>query len=154
MYFLSRKLIVLCLLISTFIFAASEVMANDKALYFDFKSNPVVHELTDKISMQFVTSSQFTVIQWNVKAGGKLLPIHSHVNEQVTRVLVGDVEVRTGNDVYIMRAGDVMIFPSNVTHGFIALTDAVIYEQQTPIRKDFLEEGFIERLSELLKRNQ
>ena len=47
-----------------------------------------------------------------------------------------------------------MVFPAYVTHGFTATTDAVMYEQQTPIRQDFLQPGFIEKLSEYLKQNQ
>ncbi len=103
--------------------------------------------------MRFTTSSQFTVIQWNLKKGAKL-PQHSHLNEQVIRILEGNVEAQTGDQVFHLHAGDVMIFPPNVTHGFIATTDAMMYEQQTPIRQDFLQPGFIEKLSEYLKKNQ
>lgn len=156
MRLISKKFIALGFLLISFLLTASEAIAKEKeeaALYFDFNSIPA-HQLTDKINMRFVTSSQFTVIQWNLKAGAKLLPVHSHLNEQVTRVLEGNVEVHTGDTVYNLHAGDVMIFPPYVTHGFIATTDAVIYEQQTPIRQDFLQPGFIEKLSEYLKQNQ
>jgi len=47
-----------------------------------------------------------------------------------------------------------MVFPPNVPHGFIALTDAIIYELQTPTRQDFLQPGFTQKLSKLLIDNQ
>ncbi|MCW8442874.1 cupin domain-containing protein [Fluoribacter gormanii] len=122
------------------------------AIQFDFNAMPA-HHLTDKIDMRFITSPQFTVIQWNLMAGAKL-PVHSHLNEQVIRVLKGDLEIHTGTEIYAIHEGDVIVFPPYVTHGFIALTDTIMYEQQTPIRQDFLQEGFIEKLSDYLKQNQ
>lgn len=152
MFFILKRFFVVCFLLTSFSFASAEVIAKKTGLYFDFNSI-TSYQLTDKINMRFVTSAKFTVIQWNLKAGAKL-PVHSHLNEQVIRILEGNVKTHTGNDVYNLHAGDVMIFPPYVTHGFIATTDAVIYEQQTPIRKDFLQPGFIEKLSEYLKKNQ
>ena len=143
-----RKIVALSVIL---LFASTTVFAKESARSFDFNASSEFHQLTDKISMRFETSSQFTVIQWNLKAGAKLLPMHSHLNEQVTRVLQGDVEVRSEDNVYTLHPGDVMIFPPYVSHGFIALTDAVLYEQQTPIRQDFLQEGFIEKLKQYLK---
>lgn len=126
--------------------------ASPSATQVDFNAMPA-HHLTDKIDMRFITSSQFTIIQWNLMAGAKL-PVHAHLNEQVIRVLKGDLEVHTGADIYTIHEGEVVVFPPYVTHGFIALTDTIMYEQQTPIRQDFLQEGFIEKLSDYLKQNQ
>ena len=75
-------------------------------------------------------------------------------NEQVIRVLEGALQVQSGDTLKTLHAGDVMIFAGNVPHGFTAETDTVMYEQQTPFRKDFLEPGFIEKLSKLLRDNQ
>ena len=152
MFLISKRFVALGFLLISFLFAGTEAIAKEAALYFDFNSIPA-HQLTDNINMRFVTSSQFTVIQWNLKTGAKL-PVHSHLNEQVVRILEGNVEVHTEDNVYNLHSGDVMIFPPYVTHGFIATTDAVMYEQQTPIRQDFLQPGFIEKLSEYLKHNQ
>lgn len=152
MFLVPKKFIAIGLLFISFLLATSKAIATDTALYFDFDSMPS-HQLIDTINMRFVTSSQFTVIQWNLKAGAKL-PVHSHLNEQVIRILKGNVEVHTENNVYHLHSGDVMVFPPYVSHGFIATTEAVMYEQQTPIRQDFLQPGFIEKLSAYLKQNQ
>lgn len=89
-----------------------------------------------------------------MQAGAKLMPQHKHPNEQVIRVLDGTLVVHSGKSVRTLHTGDVMTFAANVPHGFVAATDAIMYEQQTPIRKDFLEPGFIEKLSALLRKNQ
>lgn len=141
----------ICLFLLSLFATAS--MAKETPIYYDFNSIPV-HQLTDKITMRFINSSKFTVIQWDIKAGGKLLPVHTHPNEQVTKIVEGDVDVKSGEDIYHLHAGDIMVFPANVSHGFVALTNSVIYEQQTPAREDFLQPGFVEKLSALLRQNQ
>jgi quercetin dioxygenase-like cupin family protein len=148
MFILKKIITVFCI----FFFLNVTAFAKEDALYFDFNAMPVNH-LTDKINMRFVTSNQFTVIQWDLMQGAKL-PTHSHLNEQVIRILKGNIEVHTGDKIYHLHEGDVMVFPPYVTHGFTATMDAIMYEQQTPIRQDFLEPGFIEKLSQYLKQHQ
>lgn len=135
------------------LFVSSFLLAQDKPVYYDFNNMPA-HELIPTISMRFVSSDKFTVIQWNLKQGAKLYPQHKHINEQVIRILAGDIDAYSGDTVYHLHTGDVMIFAANVPHGFIAMTDAIMYETQTPVREDFLKPDFIEKLSGLLKNNQ
>ncbi len=118
----------------------------------DFNTMPI-NQLTDRIGMRFFTSQNFTVIQWTLKKGAKL-PIHSHLNEQLIRVDSGRLDVDSEGKIYHLDAGQMMVFPAYVTHGFIAMADTVMYEQQTPIRQDFLEPDFIQKLSDFLAKNQ
>ena len=124
----------------------------NNAVLYDFSQIPL-NQLTDKIGMRFFTTPSFTVIQWHLKAGAKL-PVHSHVNEQLTRVDQGQVQVQGKGENRNLTAGQMMLFPSQVSHGFTALEDSVLYEQQTPIRQDFLEPDFIQKLSDYLSKNQ
>jgi quercetin dioxygenase-like cupin family protein len=148
-----KKILIALTIISSFTLSSLAISAEPGPVYYDFNSMPA-HQLINTISMRFVTSDHFTVIQWDLKAGAKLMPQHKHPNEQVIRVLSGTLQVYSGDSIKTLHAGDVMIFAGNVPHGFIAETDAVMYEQQTPIRQDFLQEGFIEKLSSLLSKNQ
>jgi quercetin dioxygenase-like cupin family protein len=134
------------------LFASSLCVAHEMPIY-NFNHMPA-YELTPTISMRFINSDKFTIIQWNLKAGAKLYPQHKHINEQVIRVIAGDIDAYSDDDIYHLHVGDVMIFPGNVSHGFIAISDAIMYETQTPVRADFLEPGFIEKLSNLLRNNQ
>jgi quercetin dioxygenase-like cupin family protein len=145
--------IALSLIYTSLLCTSVAASPEESPIYYNFNTMPA-HQLIDTISMRFATSDQFTIIQWNLKAGAKLMTQHKHPNEQVIRVLKGTLQVNSGESVWTLHAGDVMTFASNVPHGFIAETDAIMYEQQTPIRKDFLEPGFIEKLSALLKQNQ
>jgi quercetin dioxygenase-like cupin family protein len=139
---------------STLSHAATPIVTNNSnsASWYDFNKMPI-HQLTDKIGMRFLTSSKFTLIQWTLKKGAKLPP-HSHLNEQVIRIDDGKLKVDSAGKTYILSVGQIMIFPSYVEHGFTALTDTVMYEQQTPIRKDFLEPNFIQKISSYLAKNQ
>jgi len=149
----AKRLSILGFLLMCVIKSNAYAIEQQSPLRFDFKTIPP-HHLTDKIDMRFVTGPQFTVIQWNLMTGAKLMPAHSHPNEQVIRVLKGDLEVHTGDDVYTIHEGEVIIFPPYVPHGFVALTDTIMYEQQTPVRQDFFQEGFIQKLSDYLNHNQ
>ena len=76
------------------------------------------------------------------------------MNEQVIRVDNGQLKVESEGRIYNLLTGQIMIFPSYVPHGFTALADTIMYEQQTPIRQDFLEPDFIQKLSDYLAKNQ
>ena len=86
--------------------------------------------------------------QWTLKAGTKL-PLHFHHNEQITRVDKGRLVVYSQDEKYIMSAGQVMIFPPNVPHEFLALEDTVIYEVHTPLRQDFINGAFDQKIKHL-----
>ncbi|MBA3662275.1 MAG: cupin domain-containing protein [Gammaproteobacteria bacterium] len=150
---ISKKFLTLVLIVTNLIFTSALASSEQSSAVYNFNTMPA-YQLIDTINMRFVTSDSFTIIQWNMKAGAKLMPQHKHPNEQVIRVLEGMLQVHSGLSITTLRKGDVMIFASNVPHGFIAVTDTVMYEQQTPFRKDFLEEGFIQKLSAILKQNQ
>lgn len=111
-----------------------------KPSFYDFDNMPMEH-ITNKIGRRFIMGTQSTLTRWDLKAGTKL-PVHFHPNEQITRVEKGLLEVYSQGEKYIVKAGQVMIFPPNVPHEFIAVTDTVIYEQHTPPRQDFINGDF------------
>ncbi len=53
-------------------------------------------------------------------------PIHLHHGEEILRILTGEVEVTVGNEQCRCRAGDVVIIPTDTTHGFTTLTDTTM----------------------------
>ena len=135
------------------LFLSSFSMAKNLPLYYDFNKMPA-HKLIPTISVRFVNTDKFTVIQWDLKAGAKLWPQHQHINEQVVRVLTGDLDAYSGDKVYHLHAGEVMIFPANVPHAFIAVTDSIMYETQTPVREDFLDPKIVKNLRDSVKDTQ
>ena len=75
--------------------------------------------------------------RWDLAAGTKL-PLHFHVNEQISRVEKGTIEAYSQGKKYTLKAGQVLIFPPNVPHEFVALEDSSLIEHFTPARQDFL----------------
>ena len=47
---------------------------------------------------------------------------HSHESEQITMVLEGELFFNTDNGEFVVRAGEVIAFPSNVPHGTFTKT--------------------------------
>ena len=70
---------------------------------------------------------------------------HSHVHEQVSVVVQGKVKFTVGNDVYIMKAGDVVRIPPGVVHGVEALEDSLVVDVYSLIRGDWVrgEDGYL-----------
>ena len=72
---------------------------------------------------------------------GCVVPKHSHVHEQSTLCLEGCLKLIIGDDgaeVYEVRAGDVVMIPSNVPHAAEALEDTRVLDVFSPPREDWL----------------
>lgn len=62
------------------------------------------------------------------------------MNEQITWITQGSVKVTSQGKEYIVKAGEVMVIPSNVPHEFLALEDTIDIDYFTPARQDWLTE--------------
>jgi mannose-6-phosphate isomerase-like protein (cupin superfamily) len=56
-------------------------------------------------------------------AGG---PAHLHRGEEILRIVSGEVDVTVGQEPRRCRAGDVVILPVDVLHGFTTITETVM----------------------------
>ena len=66
------------------------------------------------------------------------MPLHSHVNEQVTNVLSGRLLVRVGGEEQEVVAGETVLLPANVPHEVVALEDSVVLDVFSPVREDWV----------------
>lgn len=151
-----KKIIIATLIfsISQFVYAANEPTSSPdrgiipivsehyktKPSFYDFDNLPA-EKISDSISRRFIMGTESSVVRWDLKAGTKL-PVHFHLNEQVTRVDKGELEVYSQGEKYVMTPGQVMVFPPNVPHEFVAVKDTIIYELHTPQRQDFINGDF------------
>ncbi len=87
--------------------------------------------------VKFIHSENCTFAYWEIKAGS-VLPEHNNIHEQISQVTSGQFELTVENESRILKAGDVAIIPSNVTHSGKAITDVTITDVFYPIRKDYL----------------
>ena len=72
---------------------------------------------------------------------GCIVPKHAHVHEQITCVMQGCLRLSVGDDgaeSYDLRAGDVIVLPSNVPHAAEALEDTRVIDVFSPPREDWL----------------
>jgi len=72
---------------------------------------------------------------------GDDVPLHSHENEQLTYVLEGALQFwlgENGEREVIVRAGEVLVIPSNLPHRALALEDTLDVDVFNPPRQDWL----------------
>jgi unsaturated pyranuronate lyase len=93
--------------------------------------------LSSTISRQYVMGAQSMLVKWDLKKGA-VVPMHFHPNEQVTWITKGSVKVLSQGKEFIVKAGEIIIIPSNVPHEFHALEDTIDIDFFTPVRQDWL----------------
>ena len=113
----------------------------------DFKS--VSHHRWDRIPQEplkgtitrrLVTGERMMIAHVYLKKGDDV-PRHSHENEQLTYILQGALQFWFGaNDEreLTVRAGEVLVIPSNVPHRALALEDTLDVDVFSPPRQDWL----------------
>jgi quercetin dioxygenase-like cupin family protein len=73
---------------------------------------------------------------------GCIVPKHSHENEQLTYILEGALKFSIGEDgsaEITVRAGEVLLIPSNVPHMAEALEETLDVDVFSPPRQDWLD---------------
>jgi quercetin dioxygenase-like cupin family protein len=73
---------------------------------------------------------------------GCVVPLHHHMNEQITYVLDGALRFKlgaNGDQRVDVRAGEVLVIPGNLPHTAEALEDTVDVDVFNPPRQDWLD---------------
>ena len=73
---------------------------------------------------------------------GEVVPQHSHDNEQLTYILSGALHFKfgaKGEQEITVRAGEVVVIPSNVPHSAVAIEDTLDVDVFCPPRQDWLD---------------
>ncbi len=103
---------------------------------FDFDQSPK-EKMSEKIARQFVMGGESMLVKWILKKGA-VIPLHFHENEQITWITEGKVEVHSQGKKFIIKAGEVIVFPPLVPHEFLALEDTIDIDIFAPVRMDWL----------------
>ena len=85
---------------------------------------------------KFVHGAEMTIASWTVEKGA-CLPEHSHVHEQITKVVKGTFEMILDSKKVVLQEGMVVSIPSNTKHSGIALTDCIITDVFSPARPEY-----------------
>jgi quercetin dioxygenase-like cupin family protein len=97
--------------------------------------------VTDEIDRRVITGERMMLAHVYLKKGS-IVPRHSHDNEQLTYILEGALRFKLGpegSEVIVVRAGEVLVIPSNVLHEAEALEDTLDVDVFCPPRQDWLD---------------
>lgn len=92
------------------------------------------------MSRKLITSERMMIAHVYFKKGDDV-PLHSHENEQLTYILEGALHFwfgPNGSQQITVRAGEVVVIPSNVLHRALALEDTLDVDVFCPPRQDWL----------------
>jgi quercetin dioxygenase-like cupin family protein len=99
-----------------------------------------VERVTDDITRQVVTGVNEMMARVLLKRGA-VVPVHSHVSEQITYVAEGALRLWIGEPEreVVVGPGQFVVIPPNVPHRALALEDTVDIDVFSPIRQDWLD---------------
>ena len=69
---------------------------------------------------------------------GAVVPLHHHVNEQITLMLEGKLRFVIDGVESIAVAGEIVVIPPNAPHLVEALEDSAVFDLFSPIRSDWI----------------
>jgi len=93
--------------------------------------------LNPLIERQLIVGDNLMLARVLLKKGA-LVPIHSHLNEQVTYVLEGALKFLIQGREIVVATGEVLTIPAGMPHEAVALEDTVDLDVFTPPRVDWM----------------
>ena len=69
---------------------------------------------------------------------GKILPAHTHPNEQTGYLIEGKLRFTVEGEIFDTAAGDSWCIPADAEHSAEVLEDSLVIEIFSPVREDFL----------------
>jgi quercetin dioxygenase-like cupin family protein len=92
--------------------------------------NPLLHR-------QMVVGQQVMLARILLKKGC-IVPLHSHVNEQISYILEGALKFWINDREIVVRSGEVLTIPANMPHKAEALEDTIDLDIFHPPRADWM----------------
>ncbi len=96
-----------------------------------------LEKLNPLLDRQLVVGQDVMVARVLLKKGC-IVPLHSHVNEQITYILQGALKFWIDDKEIVVRAGEVLCIPSNMPHKAEAIEDTVDLDIFNPPREDWI----------------
>lgn len=89
------------------------------------------------LSRQVIHTGQMSIARIKLRKGA-VVPLHQHVNAQVSMVRTGALRFDMGGESVVVRAGEVVAIPPNMPHRVEALEDSMATDLFTPQREDWI----------------
>ena len=105
-----------------------------------------VEKLSALISRQVIHTATMTIARIQLGRGA-LVPVHHHVNEQVTTVESGLLRFDMGGEKFDLLPGRSLVIPANLPHEVEALEDSMVMDLFAPPRQDWIrgEDGYLRK---------
>ncbi|TND09013.1 MAG: cupin [Bacteroidetes bacterium] len=103
--------------------------------FIDFKNKKTV-QIWEGINASFFHSEQITFGHVTLDKGA-IVGEHSHVHEQWTHVIEGEMEFTVAGETKILTPGMAAFMPSNAVHSARAITLCKVIDCFLPVREDF-----------------
>lgn len=114
----------------------AEAPARSEVKHFRWSDLPI-ETLNPLLDRQLAVGDQIMVSRILLKKGC-VVPMHSHVNEQVAYMLEGALRFTINGEDILVRAGELLCIPPNVPHQAVAVEDTVNIDIFTPPRADWI----------------
>jgi quercetin dioxygenase-like cupin family protein len=111
-----------------------------KATLYRWDSLPK-EDLSPTLQRRIITGDRMMITHVYLKKGA-VVPLHQHMNEQITYILDGALRFKlgaNGEQEVNVRAGEVLVIPSNLPHTAEALEDTLDVDIFDPPRQDWLD---------------
>lgn len=97
-------------------------------------------KIFDGIKRKTLVYGDNTLLTEFVLENGKVLPMHSHPEEQTGYLVSGHIILIINGERYEIKPGDSWAIPGNIEHGAETLEDSVAIEIFSPVREDYIPE--------------
>ena len=94
-------------------------------------------QLNQSLARKVIHAVNMTVARLELVKGA-VVPLHHHVNEQITVMLEGKLRFVIDGVESVVSAGEVMVIAPNAPHLVEALEDSSVFDLFSPIRSDWL----------------
>jgi quercetin dioxygenase-like cupin family protein len=68
---------------------------------------------------------------------GSSVPLHQHVQEQITYIIEGELDMVIGEEACLLTAGMYYVIPSGTLHSAVARTFCKVIDAFSPVREDY-----------------
>ena len=89
-------------------------------------------KLVEGIKGKYIHTNTNTVGYITIEKGS-VLPAHSHIHEQITQVISGQLEMTIDG----IESDSITVIPPNIVHNAIALTNCEVIDTFFPVREDY-----------------
>jgi unsaturated pyranuronate lyase len=114
----------------------AQAPARGEVKHFRWSDLPV-ESLNPLLDRQLAVGDQIMVSRILLKKGC-VVPMHSHINEQVAYMQEGALRFTINGEDIIVRAGEFLCIPPNVPHQAVAIEDTINIDIFTPPRADWI----------------